>query len=195
MEKYILVKKDNIQPFLESRDFYKCCYDKEENVYFVPEYLYEKVMLFNPKKGDFCVDEEGIIFICAGEEDSYSISEMCYLENDELDVSGDVWVFDKSECRYATEEEKQKLLKALKDAYYKYNEKSKSIIPIKWRANFNKEYFCIDSCFSVWGINDTYGSDDTARWNIDNYFQKREDAELVAQKFKEQLAELNKFHQ
>lgn len=193
MEKYILVKKDDIQPFLESRDFYKCCYNNEEKVYFVPEYLYEEVMLFNPKKGDFCVDKEGIIFI-VGYVDKFAVSDMCFLDNNVANVDSGMFIFNKSECRYATKKEKQKLLNALKKAHYQYDKESKSIIPIKWRAKYGKRYFYIDTDFDICDSIDTYSGEDLL-FEVNNYFRTREDAEFVAQKLKEQLSELNKFHQ
>lgn len=59
--------------------------------------------------------------------------------------------------------------------------------PKRWRAEKNGEYWYVNPMLQVDKCHDTYYDDDDKCYNIGNYFRTREEAEEIADRFKEML--------
>lgn len=83
------------------------------------------------KKGDFLKDEFGNIFICNEAHDTcwendYLGTAFCVLFND-MTFSGKDWIWKGCSVRYASEGEKERLLKAINENGYMWDEEKKEL--------------------------------------------------------------------
>lgn len=151
---------------------------------------------FSPKDGDFLVSSSGNVFIYNG-KGSYS----CYgtyagvncaggiVVNAVDGASGTQWT-QKNGCRYATEQEKSDFLERLKEEHnLAWNEETKKLETIRWRANRTETYYRI-----VEATEPVIAKSFESRCMTDdqlhasgNYFRTREAAKKVADQIKEIL--------
>lgn len=80
--------------------------------------------------------------------------------------------------RFSTKEEKERMYKILFENNLYYDEKEKCLKKIRWRAEINGPYYCIDwnrfiTCKAVEAKSDL----DNIRYRNLNYFQTKEEAE------------------
>lgn len=94
--------------------------------------------------------------------------------------------------RHATDEEKQLLFDKMKEQGLRWNAEEKRVEKIRWRAENNKVYYCIDNqgITIVDRENDFYV--DKNRHEYGNYFCTRAQAEEAAKRVKEVL---RKYHE
>ena len=89
------------------------------------------------------------------------------------------------EIRLAIKVEKALLFNALKGKGLTWNEETKEVENIRWRAEMCGIYYFIDSCGKVIKDIDNRWFPDDSRFLSGNYFKTREDAEPYSQKAKE----------
>lgn len=159
-----------------------------ENGYLVVEYTPKEK--FSPKDGDILSNETFIVIY----KDIYNITGgiicYCYLRDD-----GVFSIFNENEdgrgCGYihtyhlASESEKEKLFSYMKGHGYTFNQETKRVEKIRWRAERFCSYYFINSIGNVIGEEEGNCCIDTERFEIGNYFQTKEEAQEYAKKFKE----------
>lgn len=84
----------------------------------------------------------------------------------------------------ASESEKQELFDKLEKVGKRWNEETKQIEDIRWRANLGEKYWYITET-SVLEDNELAASDDDVRYKNKNYFRTPEAAKKVADQIKE----------
>lgn len=141
---------------------------------------------FQPKDGDFCVDYYGNTFILC-EEGNVGINHGSYALFNRED--GD-WLFQKNNItravRYATEKEKTNFLERLKkECGKRWNEETKELEDIRWRAEKGEIYFYVDNCALVTTHGETFDMIDNIRYDLCNYFRYYQSAQKVADQIKE----------
>lgn len=184
--------------------------DKEDVLYFRPATFKEKKTLFyalakhgkqwnadkmcvedifNPKDGDFLVSSKGKIFIYSPysvDSDSFACYCGIYSSGGLRDKGSKSWT-NKKGCRYATESEKQELLKKLKESGYTWNAEKKCLEEYVWKPKYGEIYYYIGADFK--GYHATYlGSifDDKVIC-ANNCFQTEEQAERKAEELRKVL--------
>ena len=155
------------------------------------EVSYDLEDVFEPKDGDFVVSSTGLIFIFKKDlGDTYW--ERCAESYIGIDgkignISTDLFfVIDKG--RFATEQEKQSFLERLKNECGKrWNEETKKLEDIRWRAEENELYYylIVGHPTIVKNIADTRLLFDDVRYESGNYFRTYEAAKKVADQIKE----------
>lgn len=157
---------------------------------------YELADEFVPKRGDIIFTEE-----IGSKEPCISIFESCkcgriftyidyYTESNKFyDTDMSVWYFrtiDKiCTLRLATEEEKSKLFSALKEKGLIWNEKTKKVEKIRWRAKYGYMYYTIDKFGNLQSITERGDITDDANYKNGAYFETEEQANIVSDKIKE----------
>lgn len=141
---------------------------------------------FEPKDGDFCIDYYGNAFILC-EEGNVGINHGSYALFNRKD--GD-WFFQKNNItravRYATEEEKTNFLERLvKECHKRWNEETKKLEDIRWRAKMRERYYFVTSACDVATYEESNLGCDNAYYNLGNYFRNVEAAKKVADQIKE----------
>lgn len=89
--------------------------------------------------------------------------------------------------RFATEDEKQKLFDALAKEGKQWNAEKKQIESIRWRAKAGDRYWYFDTEIQTDNCSDEYDSVDGGRYDIGNYFKTEQEAEAMAEKFRNLL--------
>ena len=89
----------------------------------------------------------------------------------------------------ASDEEKEKIKKALSDNKIKLDYEQKVLVYEKWRANPEEGYYYINSELCIHYTCDYYTDFSDKQFRIGNYFKTEEEAELVAEKFRKILEE------
>lgn len=94
--------------------------------------------------------------------------------------------------RFATEEEKQKVIDIMHIFGKTWNDEKKCIEPYKWRAKIGEYYFCV--CVLGYKIEKHTGvesndSSDQLRYESDNYFKTAEECEKYVKEIKRLLKE------
>lgn len=155
------------------------------------EVYYDLEDVFEPKDGDFVVSSTGLIFIFKKDlGDAYC--ERCAesyigIDGKSGNISTDLFfVIDKG--RFATLQEKQALLERLKNECGKtWNEETKKLEDIRWRAEENELYYylIVGNPTIVKNMDDMYLLFDDVRYESGNYFRTYEAAKKVADKIKE----------
>ena len=84
----------------------------------------------------------------------------------------------------ASDEEKEKIKKALSDNKIKLDYEQKVLVYEKWRANPEEGYYYIDSELCVRYTRDYYTDVSDKQFRIGNYFKTEKDAKSVANKIK-----------
>ena len=147
---------------------------------------------FGLKNGDILSNETFIVIY----KDTYNITGgiicHCYLRDDGVfsifneNEDGRGCGFTK-EYREATKEEKESILNRLKEKGYTFNQETKKIEKIRWRAERENSYYFINSIGDVIGEEEGNCCIDTERFKIGNYFKTEEEAQKYADKIKELL--------
>lgn len=87
--------------------------------------------------------------------------------------------------RPATEEEKKLLINKLAEKGKRWNEETKTIEDVKWRAEKGKPYYYIIGWDTIIGTTDERLVCDEDRYYTNNYFKTRESAEKVIEQIRE----------
>lgn len=145
---------------------------------------------WNPQDGDFLTDIVlGTIVIYAGTTDYGGIityAKSLGILQEELDVKRSCGLGLTRAFRYATKEEKSKLLNKLESEGYRWNPDKKVIEKLpRWRAGEKKGYYFVNEygypepCFDERAtVNDNH-------YENGNYFKTEEAAERVAEQIRE----------
>ena len=121
-------------------------------------------------------------------EESGNIYDHAFLNsNRELMVDDVSWRSPLEDWDFATEEEAQILLDALKKEGLQWNADKKCIEQFRWRAKLGERYYFFDEFLNVKFDRDENFEIDELRWSIGNYFKTREDAEAALLMVKELL--------
>lgn len=143
---------------------------------------------FEPKDGDFCVDYYGNTFILC-EEGNVGVNHGSYALFDRKDGC---WIFQKINItrgvRYATPEEKDASLARLEKEWGKlWNEETKELEYIRWRAKKGGKYYRVTTSgvFEVEECEETCSSISYLDYCCGNYFRTPEAAQKVADQIKE----------
>ena len=144
---------------------------------------------WEPQDGDFLTDTLlGTIVIYAGTDKAgivithASLSRAPLLEK--LDVERGKGIGFTKAHRYATDEEKAKLLDKLAEAGYRWNPDKKELEKLpRWRADVGEDVYYVNAYCDVEVIKD-YGSM-SIPYKQGNYFRTREAAERVANQIRE----------
>ena len=109
--------------------------------------------------------------------------------------NGDTFVFKEdhitdngtmiSEIKLATKEEKNLLFDKLAESGKRWNEETKTIEDVMWRAEKGKPYYYIIGLDNIVGTTDERLVCDENRYATNNYFKTREAAEKVAEQIRE----------
>lgn len=146
---------------------------------------------FSPKDGDFLISSSGNIFIYSGRKScSYFgayVGVGCEGDIVVKNASSIQWT-QKDGCRYATDREKADFLERLKKEHnLAWNEETKKLETIRWRAEKGCFYFFVDANSHVSKEYDFRGIDSSTRYKTGNYFRTPEAAKKVADQIKEIL--------
>ena len=148
---------------------------------------------FSPKDGDFLISSSGNIFIYSGRKScSYfgAYVGVGYEGDIVVKNASDTQWTQKDGCRYATDREKADFLERLKKEHnLAWNEETKKLETIRWRAGMAEVYYHI-----VEATEPVIAKSFESRCMIDdslhasgNYFRTREAAKKVADQIKEIL--------
>ena len=148
-------------------------------------------------KEEFIPQHGDIIFVKSGDDTFIEVFDCykddciwcsCYLSlrtNSFINKKGYLYKSGIDDIRLATREEKVLLYYALKEKGLTFNDETKEVEKIRWRAERGGIYYFIDSCGKVIKDIDSRWSPDDSRFLSGNYFKTREDAEPYSQKAKE----------
>lgn len=145
---------------------------------------------WNPQDGDFLTDIVlDTIVIYAGTTDYGGIityAKSFGILQEELDVKRSCGLGLTRAFRYATKEEKSKLLNKLESEGYRWNPDKKVIEKLpRWRAKISGRYFFVDNYGEVNSDNEDDDNVDDSRHEAGNYFKTEEAAERVANQIRE----------
>lgn len=150
--------------------------------------------IFKPKDGDFLYSKYSGVFIYNNKHTAERYGSYCGINDwNELVTSEplSIWT-DKKDCRYATPEEKTAFLERLeKEKNLRWNEKTKKLEPIRWRAEVDKTYFVVsndDNSFFVKEKKESSSIYDEINYKMGNYFRTQEAAQKAADKIIEAFA-------
>lgn len=93
----------------------------------------------------------------------------------------------KSELSYATAEEKQLLFDKMKEKGLRWNAKEKKVENIRWRAEYDEEYYYLGLNGEIYEEQEMGYAVDDGRYNFGNYFRTREQAEKAVGVIKDAL--------
>ena len=148
------------------------------------------VDVFVPKDGDIVVAEYRThykwILIFKSVKDLKNDRYNYYALVGEEGVKLNDWMC-TSNIRSATEEEKQRLFYALKTKGHRWNAETKQIENVRWRAKKNEGYYYVTAFGCVDIENEDFGRRCDVAYSIGNYFKTEEEAEAMAEKFKQLL--------
>ena len=158
------------------------------------------ITTFEPqfKRGDviYCKYDNGDnwVFILKGITDSlvYPYGSFCSATSKGKFAKNDCHRHPERVFRHATPEEAQRLWDALAKEGKRWNPEKMQVEEVKkerWRARQSENYWMIDSEFEIKKTSDTYGVFDTLQYYSSNYFKTEDQAQRVADKLKQALAE------
>lgn len=145
---------------------------------------------FEPKDGDFVVSSYRCVFIYSSNiaSDEYTYSSYCGEYRGGCGISttfSNNWT-KREGCRYATEAEKSAFLDRLEKEYHKrWNEKTKELEDIRWRAEAFEDYYYVDMYGRICHRRDSRDEYANALYDTCNYFRILEAAQKVADQIKE----------
>ena len=84
----------------------------------------------------------------------------------------------------ATEEQKQKLFRAMKENGFRWNPELKMVEKVRWRAIEGKNYYCISSNGDILRPSERHTTLSDDLWACGNYFRTEEEAKLYLEKIK-----------
>lgn len=157
-----------------------------EDGYLVVEYTPKEK--FSPKDGDILSNETFIVIYKGTYNITGGIICHCYLRHDGV---FSILNEDGRGCGYthtyhlASESEKEKLFSYMKGHGYTFNQETKRIEKIRWRAERENSYYFINSMGQIDEDDEDFTKIDSDRFEIGNYFQTKEEAQEYAKKFKE----------
>lgn len=144
---------------------------------------------FEPKDGDFLVDNDGDVFIlCTSITVQQSLYGAYVGENKNIKngfyYRGSTF---RRGCRFATPEEKSSFLERLEKEYHKrWNEETKQLEDIRWRAEKGEYFYYVSAeSFSAMRLQDSRGNVSGSMYKNNNYFRTPEAAQKVADQIKE----------
>lgn len=154
---------------------------------------------FEPKDGDFVYVKAGYehiaifkkevgddMYVYANWNMSFSVSKIIIDDSRPL-----CYMHDIKEIRPATEREKKILIVQLSKVKKEWNEETKQIEDVRWRAKEGEGYFYFtinkDAMDGVWEKDDMRALEDDNRYELGNYFKTYEAAEKAADQIKEIL--------
>ena len=143
---------------------------------------------YEPKEGDFISFDDYYGLNIAIYNVKYAIGHKLYCFYNEKKglyyKGGNVTTFDFT-CRPSTEEEKNLLIDKLAEIGKRWNEETRTIEDVKWRAGKSEPYYYIIGFDSIVGTTDERLACDENRYATNNYFKNREAAEKVAEQIRE----------
>ena len=136
---------------------------------------YEHIAIFKEK-----VDED--MYVYANWNMSLSVSKIIIDDSRPLCCIQDI-----RNIRPATEREKKILIDHLTEKNKKWDEETKQIEDVRWRADFEGTYYYIDlDCFNkIRSSYDAQNCTDNIRYHYGNYFKTREAAEKAVEQIRE----------
>ena len=158
-----------------------------EDGYLVVEYTPKEK--FSPKDGDILSCGERIVIYKWSDFDG-AMAVYYYLASNGM---GGIPIGSGYGCGYthtyhlASESEKEKLFSYMKENGYTFNQETKRVEKIRWRAERENSYYFINSIGNGIGEEEGNCCIDTERFKIGNYFKTEEEAQEYANKFKELL--------
>lgn len=145
-----------------------------------------------PKDGDFLFCEGLGVFICRNSP--YKGTIRAYVATN---IKGDIitqpelfplkpyWCH-LIQCRFASPDEKAEFLERLENELRKrWDPETKTLEPIRWRANRNEYYYAMTPEFTVARYLEEYSIFDEGRYNAGNYFETPKEVQPYAEKVKE----------
>lgn len=84
----------------------------------------------------------------------------------------------------ATEEQKQKLFRAMKENGFRWNPELKMVENVRWRASKGEIYYYISGACIAIQTHDVGTRGDNEHWECGNYFRTGEEAKLYLEKIK-----------
>lgn len=157
----------------------------EDGIMFVDVKFKER---FEPKEGDFCVSDTGLIFIV---HNTYNVGKQirAFSYIGESDNNKEIFknlTYTINNGRFATPEEKADFLARLeKECGKRWNPETKTLEQIRWRAKKNEYYYAMTPDFTVARYMEEYSVFDNGRYNACNYFKTPKEAQPYADKVKE----------
>ena len=146
------------------------------------------------KDGDFCYSTNGGIYyvfifkskINSDKSKYHALMHLRRPDSSSFKINGQC-ISKQETTRLASNEEKELLLKALKDNSLRWDEEAKEILDLKWKPKFCEKYFSFDSymrpaCF-IW----QHTQNDEHCYLTNKCFKTLEEAEKYAKKFAEIL--------
>ena len=97
-----------------------------------------------------------------------------------------------SRIRHATEDEKQQLFNQMKEQGLRWNAEEKRVEKIRWRAEYGKDYYYIGGEGLIMVAKEGGLCENVNRYDFNNYFRTREQAEEAVRLVKETL---RKYHE
>ena len=153
----------------------------------------KKVQKYEPKDGDFVYVKAGYehiaifkkevgegMYVYANWNMSFSVSKIIIDDSRPL-----CCIHDLREIRPATEREKKILIDQLAKVNKKWNEETKTIEDVRWRAKKGKLYRWVSADGYVKESTDEHGECDNCYYNSGNYFKTEEAAEKIAEQIRE----------
>ena len=153
----------------------------------------KKVQKYEPKDGDFVYVKAGYehiaifkkevgedMYVYANWNMSFSVSKIIIDDSRPL-----CCIHDLREIRPTTEREKKILIDKLAEVNKRWNEETRTIEDVKWRAGMNKPYYYIIGFDNIVGTTDARLACDDNRYATNNYFKTRESAEKTAEQIRE----------
>lgn len=165
---------------------------------------------FEPKDGDFCVTENGCIFIYNSNYKlrsdyilGYYVGIDCY---NDITINEDDRFGFPNEVRCATQQEKTVFLERLeKECHKRWNSEKKCLEDVRWRAEVGETFYHIDGNFCINSMvrcefhsfskmydsleeqleDERMSNIEYMLWEKGNYFKNREAAQKVADQIKE----------
>ena len=159
---------------------------KVDSGYIIVEYTPKEK--FEPKDGDVIyvkdISEWLTIFQKKDRMGVYGYCYFCPAEKDLL-INDNVFLCNKNntrEIRPATIYERTILFDALKEHGLHWNAEEKKLEKIRWRAKLGGRYFFIGDTGVVGYYQESCDEIDAAYWEVGNYFETEQEAELYSEK-------------
>lgn len=141
---------------------------------------------FNPKNGNFCISDTGLIFIFKHQLFGTASSYIGLGANNKINENLN---YDIDNGRFATIEEiSEFILRLEKECQKRWNAETKQLEDIRWRAEEGKIFYYIDNeGNNILTGREDYGFFSAMRHTANNYFKTEEAAQRVADQIKEIL--------
>ena len=115
---------------------------------------------------------------------NYFFDIACVNMDGKLKINSEAY-YNHGHIRKASESEKQELFDKLKEVGKRWNEETKKLEDIRWRAEKREKYFYINNCLIVDIHVETFDKMDDLRYKVCNYFHTFDAAEKVLYQIKE----------